>query len=383
MLYQCAVCSPAAERGAARTINRRIDKKWRTIDIHCHCMVPEANALVLKATGVPGGGVDTNANSHVNDLTKSIAQERGRIDFPRLTDVETRLADMDRLGIDIQVISPSPGHFVYAAPRDVARDSAKLVNDHIAGLVAKHPDRLMGMGTVPLQDCGMAIAELDRTVHELGFRGVELCTNVKGVDLTRAGLERFFARVEELGVLIFMHPFGTSLVGRMSDHYFPNTIGHPLESALAVGQLIFDGYLEKFPKLKVCIAHGGGYVPAYWGRFDHAFAHRPDSRVHIKKPPSHYLKKLCFDTVVFSEQELKHLIETWGADRVMLGTDYPFDMAEPDPVGFLSRVKGVSAKDMTKVAGGNAERLLGIKPLRKAAAKTKAKGVRPKKRRAR
>ena len=373
MLYQCVACSPAAERGAARGVKVRRDKKWRTIDIHCHCMVPEANELVLQATGVPGGGRDPNANAHVNDLTKSVAQQRGKIDFPRLTDLDTRLADMDRLGIDIQVVSPSPGHFVYAAPAEVARDSARLVNDHIAGLVARQPDRLMGMGTVPLQDCDMAVAELERTVKELGFRGVEICTNVRGVDLTRAGLERFFARVEELGVMIFMHPFGTSLVGRMSDHYFPNTIGHPLESALAVGQLIFDGYLETFPKLKICIAHGGGYIPAYWGRFDHAWKYRPDSRVNIKKPPSHYLKKLHFDTVVFSETELKHLIETWGAERIMLGTDYPFDMAEPDPVAFLGRVKGVSRADMARVAGGNAERLLGIKPVKKAAARAVTK----------
>ena len=251
MLYTCVACSSAAERGAARTIKRRLDRKWRTIDIHCHCMVPEANALVMKATGVPSGGADVNANAHVNDLTRSIMRQRGEIDFPKLTDVETRLADMDRLRIDIQVVSPSPGHFVYAAPAEVARDSAMLVNDQLAALVASHPDRLMGMGTVPLQNCEMAVAELERTAKEHNFRGVEICTNVRGVDLTRAGLEKFFARVEELGVMIFMHPFGTSLVGRMSDHYFPNTIGHPLESALAVGQLIFDGYLEKFPKLNL------------------------------------------------------------------------------------------------------------------------------------
>ena len=359
MLFKCAVCAPAADHGSAPTpMHGR--KRWRTIDIHCHCMVPEANAMVLKATGVPGGGTDVNANAHVNDLTKSIAQQRARIDFPKLTDVETRLTDMDRLGVDVQVVSPYPGHFVYAAPPEVARDSARIVNDHIAALVAKYPDRLMGMGTVPLQDCGMAIAELERTVKTLGFRGVELCTNVRGLDLTRAGLEKFFARAEELGVFIFLHPFGTSLVGRMSDHYFPNTLGHPLDSALAVGHLIFDGYLERFPQLKICIAHGGGYIPAYWGRFDHAYAHRPDSRVNIKRKPSDYLRKLYFDTVVFSETELKHLIESWGADHIMLGTDYPFDMAEPDPVGFLERVEAISDADMALVAGGNAERLLGL-----------------------
>ena len=318
--------------------------------------------MVLKATGIVGGGETPNASAHVNDLTKSIAQQRAKIDFPKLTDLETRLADMDRDGIDIQVISPYPGHFVYAAPPEVARDSCHMVNDHIAGMVEKHPDRLMGMGTVPLQDCSMAIAELDRTVNELGFRGVELCTNVKGVDLTRAGLEKFFARVEELGVLIFMHPSGTSFVGRMSDHYFPNTLGHPLESALAVGHLVFDGYLERFPELKICIAHGGGYVPGYWGRFDHAYAHREDCRVNIKKPPSEYLKKLYFDTIVFDPRELAHLIDIWGADHIMLGTDYPFDMAEPDPVGLLERVKDISERDMALVAGGNAERLLGLPP---------------------
>ena len=304
MLFQCKACGPATDHGSAPKRSGKA-KRWRTIDIHCHCMVPEANAMVLKATGIPGGGETPNANAHVNALTKSIQPQRGKIDFPKLTDLDTRLADMDRDGIDVQVISPYPGHFVYAAPPEVARDSCHMVNDHIAGMVAKHPDRLMGMGTVPLQDPGMAVTELNRTVKELGFRGVELCTNVRGVDLTRAGLEKFFARVEELGVMIFLHPFGTSLVGRMEDHYFPNTVGHPLDSALCVGHLVFDGYLERFPELKICIAHGGGYIPGYWGRFDHAFAHREDCRVTIKKKPSEYLKKLYFDTVVFDERELK------------------------------------------------------------------------------
>ena len=298
-------------------------------------------------------------NADVNALTGASSGSAARSTFPKLTDLDTGLADMDRDGIDVQVIPPYPDDFVYAAPPEVARDSCHMVNDHIAGMVAKHPDRLMGMGTVPLQDPGMAVTELNRTVKELGFRGVELCTNVRGVDLTRAGLEKFFARVEELGVMIFLHPFGTSLVGRMEDHYFPNTIGHPLRFRAVRRAPGFDGYLERFPELKICIAHGGGYIPGYWGRFDHAFAHREDCRVTIKKQPSEYLKKLYFDTVVFDERELKHLIEIWGADHIMLGTDYPFDMAEPDPVGLLGRVKGVSKEDMALVAGGNAARLLG------------------------
>ena len=133
MLFQCKVCDPATDHGSALSPARKA-KRWRTIDIHCHCMVPEANAMVLKATGIPGGGETPNANAHVNDLTKRIAAQRGKIDFPKLTDLDTRLADMDRDGIDIQVISPYPGHFVYAAPPEVARDSARMVNDHIARL---------------------------------------------------------------------------------------------------------------------------------------------------------------------------------------------------------------------------------------------------------
>jgi len=271
-----------------------------------------------------------------------------------------RISEMDKYEIERAILSLQivACQAEYDAKKSIAL--AHRGNDYLANAIAKRQGRLFGFAAVPLQDPGMAVTELNRSVKELGFRGVELCTNVRGVDLTRAGLEKFFARVEELGVMIFLHPFGTSLVGRMEDHYFPNTVGHPLDSALCVGHLVFDGYLERFPELKICIAHGGGYIPGYWGRFDHAFAHREDCRVSIKKKPSEYLKKLYFDTVVFDERELKNLIEIWGADHIMLGTDYPFDMAEPDPVGFLGRVKDVSRKDMALVAGGNAERLLGL-----------------------
>jgi Predicted metal-dependent hydrolase of the TIM-barrel fold len=204
-----------------------------------------------------------------------------------------------------------------------------MVNDHIAGMVAKHPDRLMGMGTVPLQDPGMAVTELNRTVKELGFRGVELCTNVRGVDLTRAGPGKILCprrgtRRDDLPASVRHQPGRPHGGSLFSEHHRTSAGFRAVRRAL-----VFDGYLERFPELKICIAHGGGYIPGYWGRFDHAFAHREDCRVTIKKKPSEYLKKLYFDTVVFDERELKHLIEIWGADHIMLGTDYPFDMAEP------------------------------------------------------
>ena len=214
---------------------------------------------------------------------------------------------------------------------------------------------------MPLQNAEIAVAELERCVNDLGMRGVEISTNVNGTDLTRAGLESFFAKVEELGVMIFMHPIGTSYKERMSEHYFRNTIGHPLESALAVGHLVFDGYLEKYPGLKVCIAHGGGYVPAYSGRFDHPWERRDDCRVNISKPPSHYVKKLYFDTVVFTDHQLRYLVDTWGADHIVMGTDYPYDMAEPDPVGFVDSTSGLSEDQKQEIMGANAAKLLGLK----------------------
>ena len=197
----------------------------------------------------------------------------------------------------------------------------------------------------------MAIEELNRCVGENGFKGVEISTNVRGQDLTRAGLERFFARVEELDTLIFMHPIGTSFKDRMDDHYFRNTIGHPLESALAVGHLVFDGYLDKFPGLKVCIAHGGGYIPAYYGRFDHPYHLRDDCRVNIDRAPTDVMKQLYFDTVVFTETQLRHMIEVWGPDHVVMGTDYPYDMAETDPVGHVDSVQGLSVGDKAQKKG--------------------------------
>ena len=164
----------------------------------------------------------------------------------------------------------------------------------------------------------------------------------------------------ELGVVIFMHPIGTSFKERMTDHYFRNTIGHPLESALAVGHLVFDGYLETYPGLKICIAHGGGYVPSYVGRFDHPYHLRDDCRVNLTKAPSEYVKKLYFDTVVFTEHQLRYLIETWGADHIVMGTDYPYDMAETDPVGHVDSVQNLSEDDKALVMGANAAALRGI-----------------------
>ena len=353
MFFKCANHSPA-DHSHGQTVSR--NNKYFTVDIHCHIQVPEADAMLKQLVPDDTGRkmVDTNPN------TARINSEQQETIWPKLTEPEIRLKDMDAQGIDVQAISTSPFHYNYGYDADFARDTSRVVNDRIAEVVAMHPDRFVGLGTAPLQDPEMALTELDRCVDELGFKGVEISTNVNGKDLTRAGLEKFFARCEEKNIMIFIHPIGTSYVERMDDHYFRNTIGHPLESALAVGHLVFDGYLEKYPGLKICIAHGGGYIPSYAGRFDHPYYLRDDCREVISKPPSEYIKKLYFDSVVFTEHQLRYLIETWGPDHIVMGTDYPYDMAETDPVGHVNSVQGLSEGDKALVMGKNAAELLGI-----------------------
>jgi len=344
--------APAADHGhAVETSN---GQRTLTVDIHCHIHVPEADAMLADLPDENKQRSYVQASSLSDDVNKAL---HAKI-LPKLTDAEVRIADMDQMGVDIQAISPSPFHYNYAYPADFTRQTSQLVNNRVAETVATHPDRFVGMGTVPLQNVDMAVAEMERCVKDLGFRGIEISTNVDGKELTRAGLDKFFARAEELDLMIFMHPIGTSIKERMGDHYFNNLIAHPLESALAVGHLIFDGYLEKYAGLKICIAHGGGYIPAYSGRFDHPYHLRDDCRVNISKPPSEYLKQLYFDTVVFTEHQLRYLIETWGADKLVMGTDYPYDMAEPDPVGHVTSVRGLADADRAKVVGGNAAALL-------------------------
>src|SRR5690606_13278543 len=216
-------------------------------------------------------------------------------------------ADMDRLGIDVQVISPVPTQYYYFAEGDLGREAARIVNDGIAAAVARHPERLAGMGTVPLQVPELAIAEMKRCVNDLGLRGIEISSNVAGRELADSTFRPFFAAAEEMGVLLFLHPLGFTHGQRLSEHYLNNLIGNPLESAIAVAHLIFGGVLDAHPGLKLCVAHGGGYLPTYWGRMDHAWRARSDCRQHISRPPSEYLRRLYFDTVVYDRRHLDFL----------------------------------------------------------------------------
>jgi aminocarboxymuconate-semialdehyde decarboxylase len=333
------------------------------IDIHCHYFNPEVGkkAAFLNPVELEVGHI------FANQLTRDVNAKQMKDRSPKLSNIAVRIKDMDRMGIDIQAVSPAPFQYYYFAEPDFGAELASDVNNGIADIVAQHPDRFLGLGTVPLQNAELAIKELNRAVKELGLRGIEINTHVNGKNLTdpSLGLEPFFSRVQELGVALFMHPNGFTEAQRLTNHYFNNVIGNPLETTIAASHLIFDGVMARNPKLKVILAHGGGYLAHYWARMDHAHRARPDLKTVIKKKPSSYLERFYFDTITFDPDMLGHLIQRFGADHVLLGTDYPYDMGEVDPLGLIASVKKLSKADKALIQGGNAQNVLRVTPVKK------------------
>jgi len=353
MMYTCA----PASRGSAAVVRSGKRKSLR-VDIHCHYLNTEAAAKVAPLNPAQHDAAVKFASA----LTREVNVRQHKDRAAKLSDIEVRLKDMDRMGIDVQAVSPSPNQTYYWTEPGLGAQLARMVNERIAGIVGKWPERFVGLGTVPLQDAGLAVAELEYCVKKLGMRGVEINGSVDGRELTdpRLNLDRFFARVQDLDVIIFMHPTGFTQGERLMDHYFNNVIGNPLETTVAASHLIFDGVMERHPKLKVVLPHAGGYLAHYWARMDHAWKARPDCRTVIKKKPSKSLEKFYFDTIAFDPGMLEHLIERFGAGHVLLGTDYPYDMGVEDPVGFINKISKLSSKDKDKIMGQNAARLLGI-----------------------
>jgi aminocarboxymuconate-semialdehyde decarboxylase len=219
----------------------------------------------------------------------------------------------------------------------------------------------VGLATVPLQDVDAAVAELDRAVGQLGLRGVEICTNVNGLDLDDRRFRPFFARVAELGVVVLLHPHGFTDGRRLMDYYLTNVIGNPLESTIALARLIHGGVLEELPSLRMCVVHGGGFLPFYASRMDHAWRVRPEGRHHIPhRPPSSYLRRVFVDCLVYDPAHLAFLVAQMGAERVVVGTDYPFDMGDDDPVGLVEATPGLSDDERARILGVNAAGLLGL-----------------------
>ena len=354
MLFTCP--GPAARGGSSKKTRGR---RHLCVDVHCHVHYPPADEMV-KGIYHPE---NEPAARFTNELSRATNKKQMENVFACLTSVEQRLADMDKMGVDVQAISCSPFQFMYALDPELGKKTARAINENLAAIVTKHPDRFVALANVPLQAPDAAAEELDYCVRRLGFRGVEIGTNVAGKEISR-GRDAFWAKVQELDVMVFMHPNGFTGGERLSDHYFINTIGNPLDSTVAIGHLVFDGILEKFPKLKIVSAHGGGYVSHYPARMDHAWSARVDPRTVLKKKPRQSLAKLYFDTIVFDREQLRHLVNLWGADHIVVGTDYPYDMGWYDPRGFVDGCKFLKDADRAKILGLNAARLLKLTPRR-------------------
>jgi aminocarboxymuconate-semialdehyde decarboxylase len=353
MMYSCA---PRSSASVSKVKTRK--GKSLTVDLHCHYANPDVAAKVADRNPAQ---YDPNVK-FANALTRETNAKQMRDRAPKLSSIEVRLKDMDRMGIDIQAVSPAPQQTYYWTEPGEGQALARMVNERLAEIVSKWPDRLVALGTVPLQDSSLAVSELEHAVKRLGLRGVEINPSVNGMDLTdpRLALEKFFAKAQELDVVIFMHPIGFTHGERLMNHYFNNVIGNPLETTVAASHLIFDGVMERNPRLKIVLPHAGGYLAHYWARMDHAWKARPDCRTVIKKKPSSYLEKFYFDTITFDRTMLANMVKRYGADHVVLGTDYPYDMGMEHPVDFIGGTPGIASGDKSKIMGGNAARLLGI-----------------------
>jgi aminocarboxymuconate-semialdehyde decarboxylase len=313
-------------------------KRVKTIDVHAHCIVPDAAKVINHPLEAPG-----LLWSNVGD----------------------RIAHMDKSGVDVEALSINP--FWYRAERDAAAELIRIQNDTLTEFCAAQPDRFVAFATAALQFPDLAAEQVEHAVKKLGFRGVGVAGSVAGQDLANAKFHPFWAKCEELGVLVFMHPLGTRELepsGRLAGNgLLTNTIGNPLETTIALSHLIFEGTLDRFPGLKICAAHGGGFLPSYANRSDAVMTTFPD-RVgpFPKKKPTEYIRggQLYFDSIMFTGEGMRHLIAEAGIDQIVLGTDYPFPW-NTAPVDHIMAIPDLSDADRIKILGATAAKLLGIK----------------------
>ena len=340
--------APVPRAGAApkRREIRIGQRRIKTVDVHSHIALPEA-AEVLMGTALEklAAGGPTHAGTNPNSLGPE------------------RLQTMDEMGIDVQVVSINA--FWYSAERDLARRLIDVQNQKLAELCAVQPDRFVALASVALQFPELAAQQMEDAMKHLGMRGAAIGGSVEGQELSSPKFDPFWAKAEELQAFIFMHPqdsaVATGIVSRAQGNGFlENVIGNPLETTIFLSHLIFEGTLDRFPNLKLCSAHAGGYLPSYTGRMDQGCLTFPGRCTKtLQKKPSAYLKQLYFDAMVFTPEGLRHLIAVCGASQLGLGSDYPFAW-EVHPVDHVLNTPGLSDTDREAILGGTMRKLLKI-----------------------
>jgi aminocarboxymuconate-semialdehyde decarboxylase len=323
-------------------------KKARVIDFHAHINVGPARER-MKAARAASAKPAKPSSSGLSDTAKA----------PILSQIDARLAGMDQMGVDMALLTPSPPPGFYKADEETGGDVARITNDEVAKIARDHSARILSTGNVALQHVAASVAELERGMA-LGLKGMRIGTNIGGIELGDRRFDPFWARAEQLGALIFLHPQGFTEPTRLEAYYLDNAVGNPLETTLALAQMIFGGVFERYPGLKLIAAHGGGYFPFYVGRFEQAWRTRPECRVNLSRTPGEVLKQIWFDTVLFRADQVAFLINLVGRDRVVMGTDSPYDMGENNPIDLIGKTPGLDAAGQAAILGGNAEKLLGL-----------------------
>jgi aminocarboxymuconate-semialdehyde decarboxylase len=326
------------------------------IDCHAH-FLPDDFVETLRRRGLaePQKGA---ATLDLSRLVCGYAAQTTRLPyFPALYDLDTRVELARAQGIDRQIVCLPPFFFAYAAEPELALAICRAGNDALAASVAQGGDRFAAFATVPLQSPRDAVTELRRAVVDLGCWGVEIGSNVAGAPLDDPALDAFWAACCDLDVPVFMHPHHELGGERAAPYYLGNLFGNPSETGLIVSRLIFAGVFERFPQLHMILAHAGGTLPLIAGRLDHGYRVRPETKT-IPRPPSSYLSQLSFDTITHDDALLAYLVERLGAERIVVGTDRPFDMGIDDPRMTIAKIPGLDDAGRAAILGGNARSLL-------------------------
>ncbi len=331
--------------------------RFPTIDVHAHVLTEETMARMRAESAAFAPRLEAVAEDHAVLVTGASRYRP----FPRgAWDVERRLRDMARARVDVQLLSVCPQTYGYDLEPALAAAFARIQNEAIAGLVRARPDRFLGLATLPMQDPDAAALELRRSMTSLGLKGAAVCTNVGQKNLDAPDLDPVWQAADDLGAFVFVHPQRPAGAERLASYYLVNLIGNPLETTIAVASLVFGGVVERFPRINFCFAHGGGFAPYQRGRFEHGWRVRAEPRSRLAGRPADSLSRLYFDTILHARGALDFLVREAGAERVLIGTDYPFDMGSETPVTEVEAL-GLSTPACHAICGGTAARVLGVR----------------------